>query len=86
MSQEGRRHPAGQLHLAGRERRLAVPARRVARVTRRGDAVEVVGDGALAVQVAAGLAIRGVAPDDFRTHHPDLEDVFLALTGRDLRA
>jgi ABC-2 type transport system ATP-binding protein len=58
----------------------------VARVTRRGDAVEVVGDGALAVQVAAGLAIRGVAPDDFRTHHPDLEDVFLALTGRDLRA
>jgi ABC-2 type transport system ATP-binding protein len=36
--------------------------------------------------VAAGLAIRGVAPDDFRTHHPDLEDVFLALTGRDLRA
>ena len=47
---------------------------------------EVVGDGALAVQVAAGLAIRGVAPDDFRTHHPDLEDVFLALTGRDLRA
>jgi ABC-2 type transport system ATP-binding protein len=33
-----------------------------------------------------GLASRGVAPDDFRTHHPDLEDVFLALTGRDLRA
>jgi ABC-2 type transport system ATP-binding protein len=58
----------------------------VARVTRRGDAVEVVGDGALAVRVAAGLASRGVAPDDFRTHHPDLEDVFLALTGRDLRA
>jgi ABC-2 type transport system ATP-binding protein len=58
----------------------------VARVTRRGDAVEVVGDGALAVRVAAGLAGRGVAPDDFRTHHPDLEGVFLALTGRDLRA
>jgi ABC-2 type transport system ATP-binding protein len=58
----------------------------VARVTRRGDAVEVVGDGALAVQVAAGLASRGVSPDDFRTHHPDLEDVFLALIGRDLRA
>jgi hypothetical protein len=33
-----------------------------------------------------GLASRGVAPDDFRTHHPDLEDVFLALTGRDLGA
>jgi hypothetical protein len=36
--------------------------------------------------VAAALAGRGVAPADFRTHHPDLEDVFLALTGRDLRA
>ena len=58
----------------------------VERVTRRGDAVEVAGSGALAVQVAAGLARRGVAPVDFRTHHPNLEDVFLALTGRDLRA
>ena len=58
----------------------------VERVTRRGDAVEVAGGGALAVQVAAGLARRGVAPVDFRTHHPNLEDVFLALTGRDLRA
>jgi ABC-2 type transport system ATP-binding protein len=55
-------------------------------VTRRGDAVEVAGGGALAVRVAAALAGRGVAPADFRTHHPDLEDVFLALTGRDLRA
>jgi ABC-2 type transport system ATP-binding protein len=55
-------------------------------VTRRGDAVEVAGAGPLAVRVAAGLASRGVAPADFRTHHPDLEDVFLALTGRDLRA
>jgi ABC-2 type transport system ATP-binding protein len=58
----------------------------VERVTRQGDAVEVAGSGALAVQVAAGLARRGVAPVDFRTHHPNLEDVFLALTGRDLRA
>jgi len=48
----------------------------VDRVTRRGDAVG----------VAGGLAGRGVAPADFRTYHPDLEDVFLALTGRDLRA
>ena len=58
----------------------------VERVTRRGDAVEVAGSGPMAVRVAAALAHRGVAPDDFRTHHPDLEDVFLALTGRDLRA
>ena len=48
--------------------------------------VEVLGRGALAVQVAAALAGRGVLPTDFRTHHPNLEDVFLALTGRDLRA
>jgi ABC-2 type transport system ATP-binding protein len=58
----------------------------VERVTRRGDSVEVTGNGPLAVRVAAGLAGRGLAPDDFRTHHPDLEDVFLALTGHDLRA
>jgi hypothetical protein len=58
----------------------------VDKVTRRGDAVEVAGSGPLAVRVAAALAGRGVAPDDFRTHHSDLEDVFLALTGRDLRA
>jgi ABC-2 type transport system ATP-binding protein len=58
----------------------------VERVTRRADAVEVMGTGPLAVTVAAALAGRGVAPADFRTHHPDLEDVFLALTGRDLRA
>ena len=54
-------------------------------MARRGDSVEVTGSGPLAVRVAAGLAGRGVAPDDFRTHHPDLEDVFLALTGHDLR-
>jgi ABC-2 type transport system ATP-binding protein len=58
----------------------------VERVTRRGDAVEVAGSGPMAVRVAAALAGRGVAPADFRTHHPDLEDVFLALTGRDLGA
>jgi ABC-2 type transport system ATP-binding protein len=58
----------------------------VERVSRRGDSVEVAGTGSLAVRVAAGLAGRAVAPADFRTHHADLEDVFLALTGRDLRA
>jgi ABC-2 type transport system ATP-binding protein len=57
----------------------------VDRVTRRGNAVEVAGRGPMAVRVAAGLADRGIAPADFRTRHPDLEDVFLALTGRDLR-
>ena len=55
-------------------------------MTRRGGLVEVAGSGPLAIRVAAGLAGRGITPADFRTHHPDLEDVFLALTGRDLRA
>jgi len=55
-------------------------------VTRSGDAVEVLGGGALAVHTAAALAGRGVLPADFRTHYPNLEDVFLSLTGRDLRA
>jgi ABC-2 type transport system ATP-binding protein len=54
--------------------------------TRADGGVEVLGRGALAVQVAAALAGRGVLATDFRTHHPNLEEVFLALTGRDLRA
>jgi ABC-2 type transport system ATP-binding protein len=47
--------------------------------------VEVRGDGSLAVRVAAALAQRDVFPNDFRTHYPNLEDVFLARTGRDLQ-
>lgn len=46
--------------------------------------VTVVGTGSTTVTVAATLVARGVVPDDFRTHHPSLEDVFLALTGRSL--
>jgi ABC-2 type transport system ATP-binding protein len=44
--------------------------------------VSVVGQGPVAARVAAALAGRGVTPDDYRTHYPSLEDVFLALTGR----
>ena len=36
------------------------------------------------VHVAAALAGRGIVPHDYRTHHPTLEDAFLALTGRSL--
>jgi hypothetical protein len=37
-----------------------------------------------AAGVAAALAEQGVRPDDYRTHDPSLEDVFLALTGHRL--
>lgn len=46
--------------------------------------VTVTGSGAAAVAVAATLAAHDVLPADYRTHHPSLEDVFLALTGRSL--
>jgi hypothetical protein len=34
--------------------------------------------------VAAALAESGVMPDDYRTHYPSLEDVFLSLTGHEI--
>lgn len=46
--------------------------------------VTVTSSGAAVVAVAAALAAHDVAPADFRTHHPSLEDVFLVLTGRSL--
>ena len=53
-------------------------------VTVDGDRATVLGIGGTAVTVAAALAARGIVPDDYRTYHPTLEDVFLALTGRSL--
>jgi ABC-2 type transport system ATP-binding protein len=50
----------------------------------RGDDVIVLGGGRTPVTVAAALAGHGIVPEDYRTHHPTLEDVFLALTGRSL--
>jgi ABC-2 type transport system ATP-binding protein len=46
--------------------------------------VTVLGTGSATVTVAAALAAHGVTPYDYRTHHPSLEDVFLAMTGRSL--
>jgi ABC-2 type transport system ATP-binding protein len=46
--------------------------------------VTVTGQGAAAVRVAAALAEHGVAPEDYRTHYPTLEDVFLSMTGHRL--
>ncbi|GAA1368813.1 ABC transporter ATP-binding protein [Catellatospora chokoriensis] len=56
----------------------------VTAVTVDGGRVTVEGTGPAAVRVAAALAEHGLFPDDFRTHHPRLEGVFLALTGRRL--
>jgi ABC-2 type transport system ATP-binding protein len=44
----------------------------------------ITGEPTVPVRVAAALAEHGVVPDDYRTHHPTLEDVFLSLTGRSL--
>jgi ABC-2 type transport system ATP-binding protein len=61
---------------------LAVPG--VEAVTVNDGQVTVTGHSVAAAGVAAALAERGVRPDDYRTHYPSLEDVFLALTGRRL--
>jgi len=58
---------------------LTVPG--VESATRTDDTVTVTGQGPTAVRVAAALAEHGVTPDDYRTHYPSLEDVFLSMTG-----
>ena len=50
-------------------------------VTRRGPRVVVEGTGPLLAYVGAALVARGVTPDDLRVIEPNLEDVFLKLTG-----
>jgi ABC-2 type transport system ATP-binding protein len=50
-------------------------------VTRRGQRVEVEGNGPVLAAVAAELANHSILPADLRTEQPSLEDVFLAITG-----
>ena len=50
-------------------------------VTRRGQRVEVEGNGAVLALVAAALAGQGIIPADLRAEQPTLEDVFLSITG-----
>jgi ABC-2 type transport system ATP-binding protein len=57
----------------------------VSRVTREGDEIVVYGTGPLMAHVAAALAEHDLAPADLHAEQPNLEDVFLALTGRKLR-
>jgi ABC-2 type transport system ATP-binding protein len=53
----------------------------VLEVSQRRGEVEVAGTGPVLLDVAAGLAARGIRPDDLRVRQPTLEDVFLAITG-----
>lgn len=50
------------------------------------EAVEIRGTGPLLALVASELVAHGIAPLDLRVERPTVEDAFLALTGRDLRA
>jgi ABC-2 type transport system ATP-binding protein len=62
--------------------------RRVAGVTdveQRGKQVIVEGNGALLAHVATALAEHSITPTDLRVEQANLEDVFLALTGRSIR-
>lgn len=47
--------------------------------------ITVSGNGPLLANVAAALAQHNIAPADLRVQHANLEDVFLALTGRTIR-
>lgn len=65
----------------------------VKKVERQGDKVIVLGRGngtrvstSIVTGVVSALAEAGMQFSDLRTEHPDLEDVFLTLTGRKLRA
>ncbi|WP_420640815.1 ABC transporter ATP-binding protein [Candidatus Leptofilum sp.] len=54
-------------------------------VEQRGKQVIVQGNGALLAHVATALAEHDITPTDLRVEQADLEDVFLALTGRSIR-
>jgi len=69
---------------AVRSRLEALPA--VTRIESSGDRVTVCGrDDRLVVEVVNALSAEGFRFRDLRTEQPSLEDVFLALTGREMR-
>ena len=53
-------------------------------VTSEAGRITVTGQSTMTVAVAAALVDNGLMPDDFRTHYPSLENVFLSLTGHQL--
>ncbi|MCP4357916.1 MAG: ABC transporter ATP-binding protein [Chloroflexi bacterium] len=58
----------------------------VTAVSQQGQQISVSGRGSLLANVAASLAQYNIAPTDLRVQQANLEDVFLALTGRKIRA
>lgn len=58
----------------------------VSRVTEERNKVSVFGEGALLAHVATALAQQDLAPGDLRSVQATLEDMFLALTGREIRS
>ncbi len=58
----------------------------VSAVAKAGRRVTVTGTGALLAHVAAALATHDISPSDLKIEQADLEDVFLALTGKQIRA
>ncbi len=58
----------------------------VTAVTQQNRQVNIQGNGSLLANVAAALAQYNIAPSDLRVKQANLEDVFLALTGRAIRA
>jgi len=58
--------------------------RHVRSVKQERDAVEVTGDGAVLIHVAAALLDRGFEPSDLHVDRPTLEETFLKLTGHGL--
>ena len=53
-------------------------------VTRSGSTITVAGSGNLVLAVTAALARNGVVANDLRIEQADLDDAFIALTGRRL--
>jgi ABC-2 type transport system ATP-binding protein len=58
----------------------------VSAVSQQGQQVSVRGNGSLLANVASALAQHNIAPADLRVQQANLEDVFLNLTGRKIRA
>jgi ABC-2 type transport system ATP-binding protein len=62
------------------------PLSGVTQVERQGEQIIIHGNGPLLVNVVLALAEQNITPTDLHSEQADLEDVFLSLTGRKVRA